>query len=87
MQKKELSGSIMKRVLMLAIAFFLTHQTMQAVDISVVAEGTADHPAIILVKGIFTKEGVKDDIGLFSALAADQKGTWTQAANLCSPAR
>jgi hypothetical protein len=58
----------MKRLLMIAAALFLVRQA-QAADMSVIAEATADHPALILVKGQF----MKGDDATFSALADAQK--------------
>jgi hypothetical protein len=57
----------MKRLLI--VAFLLAWQPAQASEISVIAEATADHPALILVKG----QLVKDDDVKFSTLADAQK--------------
>jgi hypothetical protein len=60
----------MKRLLLIAgLALFLTHQPVQAADISVLAEATDAHPGVILLKGKI--EG--QDIDLFSMRALDQK--------------
>jgi len=68
-------GGLMARLLVVATAVFLAHQTARAADISVVANETADSPALILIKGPFQKNEGEDlkDFGTFSALAAAQK--------------
>jgi hypothetical protein len=58
----------MKRWMMIAAALFFVRQA-QAADMSVIVEATADHPALILVKGQF----MKGDDARFSALADAQK--------------
>src|SRR5262245_31783797 len=55
-----------------AVAFFLVHQVAQAATVSVMAEGTADHPALISVKGRFEKGEHEQDIASFAAIASGQ---------------
>jgi hypothetical protein len=62
----------MKRLL-IALVFLLAHQTAEASDISLVAQETPDHPAIMLVKGQFLKDDYTKDTTLFAVLAAYQK--------------
>ena len=63
----------MKRFLIVAAAFLLSHQPAQATDISVVAEETSEHPAIILIKGLFAQSEDKKDVAAFTAIATAQK--------------
>jgi hypothetical protein len=63
----------MRHLLAFAFAFLLTLQTAQAADISIVAQETPDHPAIILIKGQLMKEDYQKDVTQFSALAGYQK--------------
>jgi hypothetical protein len=69
------SGGInaMKRLLTVAVLFFLTHQMAQAAEISVLIEGTKDHPALILIQGKFTNEEESIDKGKFAEISAAQK--------------
>jgi len=60
----------MKRLLMIVIALFLSHQATDAADISVAAEETPDHPALILIKGRFEQSERQKDVSTFSELAA-----------------
>jgi hypothetical protein len=59
----------MKRLLMTVAALFLA-QAAQAADISIVVDETADHPAIIMIKG---QIGDMQEAHLFSALAGYQR--------------
>jgi hypothetical protein len=60
----------MKRLLVAVALLFA--QPATAATISVLLEGTADHPALILINGRFEKAPANDDeIALFSAYAAD----------------
>jgi len=63
-------AQIMKRLLIVAAAFLLSHQPAQATDISVVAEETSDHPALILIKGQLMREERGKDVSKFADLAS-----------------
>jgi hypothetical protein len=54
----------MGRLLALALACLLAHQT-QAADISLISAETTEHPALILIKGRLSKERVNDDTNTF----------------------
>jgi len=62
----------MRHLLTITVALFLTHQAAYAADISVIAEATADHPALILIKGRFEKGEHERDIATFTAIASAQ---------------
>jgi hypothetical protein len=62
----------MKRLLTIVAVLFFAHGT-QAAEISIVAQETPNHPAIILIKGQFMKDDYQKDVTLFSALAGYQK--------------
>jgi hypothetical protein len=61
------------RLLTVAVALFLTHQSAVGGTISVITEGTSDHPAIILIKGVFSKDDKFADIATFQTIASAQK--------------
>jgi hypothetical protein len=63
----------MKRFLLVALALHLTLQTARAADISVIENETADHPALILIKGPFLKDEGQKDVGTFVALMAARR--------------
>jgi hypothetical protein len=63
----------MKRLLTIVFAFLLAHQTVEAAEISIVAEETPNHPAIMLIKGMFMKDDYQKDVILFTALTVYPK--------------
>jgi len=63
----------MKRLLAVVFAFLLAHQTAEAADISIIADETPVHPAVMLIKGMFAKDDYYKEVTLFSALAGYQK--------------
>ena len=70
---RALFGLIMKRLLIAAIALFLSHQATHAVTITVAADETPANPALILIKGQFMSGEDKKDTAAFSSIAAIQK--------------
>src|SRR5215471_2467788 len=62
----------MRHLLTITVALFLTHQAAYAADISVIAGATADHPALIVIKGRFEKGEHERDIATFAAIASAQ---------------
>jgi predicted nucleic acid-binding Zn-ribbon protein len=60
----------MKRLL-IAVALLFADQAANAATISLISEGTADRPTLILINGQFDKDAQQNEIGLFSAYAAD----------------
>jgi hypothetical protein len=68
---------VMRRLSTTTVALFLTSQAAYAADISVVMDETADHPALILIKGKIGDNQGKDARALearqFEALAGIQK--------------
>jgi hypothetical protein len=65
----------MKRLLTIVFACFLTHQTIEAAEISIVSPETPEHPAIIMIKGMLMNEDYHfhEDVTLFSNVADRQK--------------
>lgn len=66
----------MRCFLTITVALCLTHQATHAADISVVAEATSDHPALILIKGKIENEKREVralEVRQFEALAGFQE--------------
>jgi hypothetical protein len=63
----------MKRLQTVAVSCFLLSQPTYAADISVLIEGTKDHPALLLIEGAFTSAEESNDKGKFAEIAAAQK--------------
>jgi dienelactone hydrolase len=61
----------MNRLLLISFAWLLT-QSAQAHTVTLVTEGTTNHPALILVKGKFEPEAHRESITEFLAIAARQ---------------
>jgi len=59
----------MKRLLMILIALFIAHRA-QAADISLVLAETSEHPAVILIQGLFEMHGYSYDANNFSKITA-----------------
>jgi hypothetical protein len=58
----------MNRLLLIPLAWLLT-QSAQAHTVTLVIEGTMNHPALILIKGMFQPEEHTENIAEFSAIA------------------
>jgi hypothetical protein len=69
---RALFNLIMKRLQTVVFACLLAH-TAQAADISIVAQETPNHPAVILIKGPMKLDDHRKDVDLFSAYAGYQK--------------
>jgi hypothetical protein len=63
----------MNRLTICAVVFLLTSTPTQGADISVLAEGTPTHLAIILIQGPFLPDGYWSDTDTFSIIATNQK--------------
>lgn len=61
----------MKRLLAIIFACGIAHAA-HAHNITLVKEGTAEHPAIILIKGMLEMDGHMDNVAEFSAVAAKE---------------
>jgi dienelactone hydrolase len=64
----------MNRLLLISFAWLFT-QSAQAHTVTLVTEGTTNHPALILVKGKFEPEAHRENITEFLAIAARQGRT------------
>ena len=63
----------MRHLLAVAVTFLFTCQAARAADISLVLDGTPNHPAIIFVHGTFRRDSDIADIKSFTTIAEDQK--------------